>query len=197
MIVHVATNNRHKLLELQALFPSLTLRTPADAGLNNFDVIEDADSFAGNAWLKADALWHSLRRPVLADDSGLCVDALDGRPGIMSARYGSDGGPELAPAERNRLLLAEMATQSRRSCRFVCCLCLIVGPQRVFSVQETCDGELLGAPQGSGGFGYDPLVWLPDLGKSVAELSDGQKNQVSHRGRAAQRLNALLADLRD
>ena len=146
---------------------------------------------------KAMALWHQLGRPILADDSGLCVDGLGGRPGVLSARYGSRvGGPVLESGMRNQLLLEEMHGKENRSCRFVCCLSLVLGPDRAFTIQETCEGQLLEAPRGNGGFGYDPVVFLPELGKSVAELSPAEKNLVSHRGKALQRLGALIADLR-
>lgn len=136
-----------------------------------------------------------IQAPVLADDSGLCVDALDGRPGVLSARYGSSqSGRLLESAERNALLLAEMAGFADRTCRFVCCLSLVLGPARLYVIQETCEGELLLEARGHGGFGYDPVVFLPALGKSVAELGMDEKNQVSHRGRAIQRMAVLLAD---
>jgi len=195
MIILVASTNRHKVTELQALLPAITLKTPADIGLNTFDVEENGLSFADNAWLKATALWELTGQAVLADDSGLCVDALDGRPGIHSARYGSHDGQSLTAEERNALLVSEMHGIHERSCRFVCCLTLLLGPQRFFTVQEVCEGQLLDAPRGTGGFGYDPLVFLPELQKSVAELSPAEKNRLSHRGKAMHRLAALLADL--
>jgi len=197
MELFVATNNEHKLLELAPALRGQLLRTPAEAGIKGFEVLEDGATFLENALKKALALHRLIGRPSLADDSGLVVDALGGAPGVMSARYGSpDGGvTKLDAATRNRALLAEMETQKRRSCAFVCCLALVLAEDRFFVVQETCPGELLRAPQGSGGFGYDPIVWLPALGKTVAELSVDEKNLVSHRGRACARMAALIADL--
>ena len=197
MELFVATNNEHKLLELAPPLPGQLLRAPAEAGIKGFEVLEDGATFLENALKKALALHRLIGRPSLADDSGLAVDALGGAPGVMSARYGSpDGGvTKLDAATRNRTLLAQMETQERRSCAFVCCLALVLAEDRFFVVQETCPGELLRAPQGSGGFGYDPIVWLPALGKTVAELSVDEKNLVSHRGRACARMAALIADL--
>lgn len=195
MTILVASTNRHKLAELQALLPVVSLKTPMDLGLSDFDVEENGSSFAENAWLKASALWNLTGQPVLADDSGICVDALGGRPGIHSARYGSRDGQPVDAAERNRLLLAEMRGIKQRSCRFVCCLTLLVSAQRFFTVQEVCEGLLLEAPRGSHGFGYDPVVYLPELDKTVAELDPAEKNRYSHRGKAMRRLQTILADL--
>ncbi|HTX72307.1 MAG TPA: RdgB/HAM1 family non-canonical purine NTP pyrophosphatase [Rectinemataceae bacterium] len=197
MELFVATANPHKLLELAPALPGHTLRTPLEAGIGGFHVLEDGATFLENALKKAVALHRILRRPILADDSGLVVDALNGEPGVRSARYGSpDGGAtKLGAAERNRFLLEQMAGYRERSCAFVCCLVLMVAENRVFSIQETCPGELLREPRGSGGFGYDPVVWLPDLGKTVAELSTEEKNRISHRGRACARLAGLLEEL--
>lgn len=192
----VATGNAHKLLELGPLFPGHRLLGPADVGHQGFEVEENGATYLDNALLKARALHALTGRPSLADDSGLAVHALGGAPGVLSARYGSeDGKRKLESAERNALLLAECAGFEDRRCAFVCALALVLDEERFFVVQETCPGELLRAPRGEGGFGYDPVVFLPRLGKSVAELSQEEKNLVSHRGRAGRRLAALLADL--
>ncbi|MBU0928934.1 MAG: non-canonical purine NTP pyrophosphatase [Spirochaetes bacterium] len=195
MILYMATNNAHKLDEIRLAMPGVDIRIPSDAGID-FDFPENEDSFLGNSTGKALALWRLVRAPVLADDSGLCVDALGGRPGVLSARYGSlDGVTPLGAVERNDLLLSEMAGVGERSCRFVCCMSLVMSPDRIFVAQETCEGELLKAPRGSGGFGYDPVVFLPGLGKSVAELGAREKNAVSHRGRAIARMAAVIDSL--
>jgi len=195
MTIYLATNNNHKLEEVRLAMPGYDIRKPADAGIA-FDFPEDADTFMGNSSGKALALWRLLGVPVLADDSGLCVDALGGRPGVLSARYGSrDGASPLESSERNALLLKEMQSQKERSCRFVCCMSLVISADRLFISQETCEGILLHAPRGEGGFGYDPLVFLPSLGRSVAELTAIEKNRVSHRGRAITRISAFLASL--
>lgn len=168
---------------------------PADRGLS-FDFPEDGASFLENALGKALALYHSAGVPVLADDSGLCVDALDGRPGIHSARYGSGpDGKELPAAERNALLLSQMRGREDRSCRFVCCLALVLSPWRVYTVQECCEGLLVEDGRGNGGFGYDPIVYLPEFGKTVAQLDMATKNLVSHRGKALARMKAALDGL--
>jgi XTP/dITP diphosphohydrolase len=192
----VATGNAHKLIELAELFPGHVLKTPADLGYPDFDVEEDGDTFLANAMKKAESLRSLVGRPVLADDSGLVVKALGGAPGVLSARYGSaDGKRKLEADERNDFLLRNVEGAKDRSCAFVCCLVLALTDDRFFAVQESLEGELLEAPQGSGGFGYDPVVYVPSKGKSVAELSPAEKNAISHRGRAARRMAAILADL--
>ena len=196
MEIFVATGNAHKLVELAPALPGHRLFTPADAGHPGFDVEEDGDDFLSNALKKARALYRLLGKPSLADDSGLVVRALGGEPGVRSARYGSpDGGATKLDAQaRNEYLLGKMKDEADRACAFVCCLVLILSEDRFFVVQETCPGQLLCAPRGSGGFGYDPIVYLPELGKTVAELSTEEKNRVSHRGRACARMAAILAE---
>jgi XTP/dITP diphosphohydrolase len=197
MELFVATANAHKLVELGPAFPGHALRTPADAGHPEFDVDEDGSTFLANAFKKAMSLHRLIGAPAIADDSGLAVNALGGEPGIYSARYGSpDGGrTKLSAAARNDYLLRRMDGIADRTCAFVCCLVLVLSEERFFIVQETCPGELLRAPMGEGGFGYDPVVYLPALGKSVAELSVDEKNRLSHRGRAAARMRMILADI--
>lgn len=215
MTLWFATGNAHKKAELAAIFNAeipggfCEIRIPADAGLE-FDPEENGSSFYENALLKARELSRLLleRRPpqyrpgdpVIADDSGLCVDALNGRPGIFSARYagasGCGGGKKLSAGERNALLLAELGDKPLRSARFVCAMALLFSNDRFFLVQETVEGEIVrGSEQakGAGGFGYDPVLFIPGLGKTMAELSEEEKNQISHRGKAGRMIAAFLA----
>ncbi|GAB1457305.1 RdgB/HAM1 family non-canonical purine NTP pyrophosphatase [Spirochaetota bacterium] len=195
MLLYLASNNAHKLQEIRPALAGVEVLTPQDRGID-FDFPEDEASFIGNSLGKALALWKLVKAPVLADDSGLCVDALGGRPGVHSARYGSvDGITPLDATVRNTMLLDEMKDQADRSCRFVRCMSLVLSPDRVMTVQETCEGILLDEPRGKGGFGYDPVVYLPALGKSIAELSMEEKNRVSHRGRALAIMAALIVRL--
>ncbi len=198
MLLFIATNNAHKVRELSDLFPGTRLRTPADAGIP-FEHDEVEHSFLGNSLGKARALFALVNAPVLADDSGLCVDALDGAPGVKSARYGSpDGGRTILGAgEKNAILLERMEGRTDRTCRFVCAMTLVLSEHRFVSVQETCEGVLLESPRGEEGFGYDPVFLLPGEGLSMAELSLERKNRLSHRGRAAARIRAVLDSLAD
>ena len=195
MELFVATGNAHKIVELGPALSGHILRLPADAGIAGFEVDEDGATYLENAVKKARALYSLLGKPSLADDSGLSVRAMGGAPGVLSARYGSVEGRKLEAGERNALLLRHMESSDDRACAFVCCLVLVLSEERVFAVQETCPGELLRAPKGTGGFGYDPIVFLPELGKSVAELSVEEKNRLSHRGRACARMAAILSEL--
>jgi XTP/dITP diphosphohydrolase len=203
MEILVASFNRHKIEELKPLFPGHRLLAPADLDIGDFEIDENGTDYFQNALIKARVLRNRALqtrlsgqgRPVavLADDSGLSVQALKGAPGIRSARYGSkDSGPKLSASERNAILLAEMAGVEDRACAFYCCLVLLYGEDRFISVQETCPGLLARSPLGEGGFGYDPIVYLPELGRTVAELEPGEKAAVSHRGKAALALRIAL-----
>ena len=198
MEILLATGNTHKKEELQRILAPHTLLIPADIGVK-FDADETGTTYLENALIKAQVLWDlGGGRPVVADDSGISVPALGGAPGVYSARYGSDeAGRELEAAERNDLLLKNMAALSGtgREAFFVCCMVLIMDEYRVFSAQETFGGIIADGPSGSGGFGYDPIFHLPERGRTVAELSDAEKDEISHRGRAGRRLRALLDDL--
>lgn len=175
------------------MFPSHRLLAPADVGLGHLDIEENGVDYFDNALIKAKALWRRSGLPTLADDSGLSVEALGGAPGIRSARFGStDGAAKLSSPERNALLLEAMKGVGDRRCAFYCCLVFLYGDDRFLSVQETCPGLLALSPSGVGGFGYDPIVYLPEFGETVAELSFEEKNRVSHRGKASRLMNAML-----
>jgi XTP/dITP diphosphohydrolase len=214
MTIWLASGNVHKQKELAAILAGHSILIPADAipacaGMADFEPDETGSSFMENALIKARALYaHPAfprleAGPVLADDSGLCVDALDGRPGIFSARYGSVGGKKIGAPERNAMLLEEVNAAlaggkagKSRSCRFVCAMVLLYSPFRFYAVQETLEGELVPdskSVRGSGGFGYDPIVFLPEFGRTVAELSEKEKNSASHRGKAGKAIAKLLA----
>lgn len=196
MEIVIATWNAHKVDELRPLFPGHRLLLPTEVGLSVSDIEETGSTYFENAFIKAETVYKLCGRPTLADDSGLSVTALYGAPGIKSARYGSaDGTTKLDAPARNALLLEHMKGQTDRRCAFVCCLVFIYGDSRFVSVQETCPGLLTESPRGLGGFGYDPVVLLPELGKTVAELAPEEKNRISHRGRAASRMNRMLSIL--
>ena len=194
MKTYVATKNAGKLDELRAIFAGSPLELHTwDAYA---DVDETADSYAGNALLKAEALAAQLRRAgiearVLADDSGLEVAALDGRPGIYSARY---AGAEASWARRRALLLEELRSvpPDGRQARFVCTMAFVGPALKAATASGTVAGRITEEERGSGGFGYDPLFYYPPLGCTFAELDPKVKNAVSHRHEAAQALLATL-----
>jgi len=192
MTIFIATGNRHKAEEFSRIFSDHRIVLPADRGIM-FDPEETATTFYGNALIKARTLFELMGEPVIADDSGICVDALNGEPGVYSARYGATNGIELSAEDRNKLLLSRMKGIPDRTARFVCNMVLYYGPDRFVSVQETLEGSIVSeSGSGSGGFGYDPVLYLPEYGKTVAELSDDQKDLVSHRGKAARKLQIFL-----
>ena len=198
MTLWFATGNEHKYRELSAILRGHQLRLPKEKGID-FDPDETGTSFLENALLKGRVLYQLVQEPVIADDSGLCVDALGGRPGIYSARYsgpGGDGGNEkLSSEERNELLLQELGDTDQRSARFVCAMVLVLSEYRFFVVQETLEGTIVRQGRGAGGFGYDPLLYLKEWGKTVAELSENEKNTLSHRAKAAQRIMTWIDSL--
>lgn len=192
MIIWFATGNAHKKTELAAILSGHTLKIPADAGIAGFDPAETGATFLENALIKARALYRLVEEPVIADDSGLCVDALDGGPGVYSARYGSEGGVQRTAPERNALLLGALGDRPQRTARFVCAMVLLFSEDRFYGVQETLEGEIIREARGTGGFGYDPILYLPEQGCTAAELSAEAKNRISHRGKAGAALRRLL-----
>jgi len=191
MKIYFASGNAHKKEELSRILAPHTLVIPGEEGIA-FDPEETEHTFYGNALIKAKALYDLVHFPVIADDSGICVDALDGAPGVLSARFGSVNGCELDAGERNQLLLSKMEGKENRTSRFVCNMVLYLGPDRFISVQETLEGLLITESRGTGGFGYDPLLYIPEYGKTVAELSPEEKDICSHRGKAGRHIARLL-----
>ncbi len=195
MELFVATRNAGKIREYRALLASLPARPlfPPDLGLQ-VEVAEDGASYAENARIKALAYAQALRERgvqavVLADDSGLEVDALDGAPGIRSARYtfGTD-------AERFATLLKHLdgVPWEQRTARFRCVLAIVTPEGEFHTTEGVCEGVIATAPAGEGGFGYDPVFYLPEMGCTMAELSAEMKNRISHRARAVQAALPLL-----
>ncbi len=192
----LATGNLHKKQEFEKLLSQWTILTPEEAGLQFF-CDETGKSFSENALQKAEALYRVSGKAVIADDSGLSVDSLNGRPGIHSARYGDTDTKKLTSIEKYNLLLAEMKGTTDRSAAFICSLVLMIDPDRFFVFQETCTGVISEKPSGSGGFGYDPVFYLPELGRTMAELTEDEKNSISHRGMAGKALSIFLDNYGD
>lgn len=196
----IGTNNAKKRTELERLLSPLgvRLRTPAELG-QPYEPVEDQPDFAGNARKKAELLARLAGSVALADDSGLCVDALGGRPGVLSARYGGEG---LTDRQRLERLLVEMTAvpAARRGAHFTCSLCVCAPDGRVLAaIEDTCEGTLLASPTGEGGFGYDPIFvpteFAGDPTKAFARLDAATKDRLSHRGKALRRLLGKLPEL--
>lgn len=189
----IASNNAHKVREIrQILTPWYQdVLTMKDAGLS-LDVAEDGQTFEENSLKKAQAVFDALggKCAVLADDSGLSVDALGGAPGVLSARY----AVEHDDAANNEKLLKEMQNvpDNERGARFVCVVTLIQPGKEPLVLRGECEGMIARSLSGQNGFGYDPLFYVPALGKTFSELSDEEKNAVSHRGNALALLRSAL-----
>jgi XTP/dITP diphosphohydrolase len=188
----LATTSRHKLVELQQIFAGLpvSLVTASDVGLD-LEVDETGSTFEENAVLKARAFAQESGLPSLADDSGLEIDALGGEPGVRSKRY---AGPDASDADRIALVLRRLegVPDERRTARFRCAMALATPDALVGTVWGACAGRIGHAPRGRNGFGYDPIFFLPDLGRTMAELTSDQKNAISHRGRAGAAARDLI-----
>lgn len=187
MKIVLASNNAKKLGELQALFAPLGVELVTQGSLGIPEAEEPFESFVENALTKARHAARASGLPALADDSGLAVEALGGAPGVLSARYATLFGRPKSDADNNAVLLEKMADLADRRARFVCALVAVRSaedPEPLIAMGRW-QGEILRAAQGEGGFGYDPLMFIPALGASVAQLSAAQKNALSHRALAS------------
>jgi XTP/dITP diphosphohydrolase len=200
MNILLASNNEHKKEEFSRILTGHTIVLPRELGID-FDYEEDAETFTENALGKARALASQAPEgyKILADDSGLCIDALEGRPGVRTARYGLETfGRMLESGERNEFLLKNMAhleKKEERSAQFVCALAFLMDKRREFIFCETVDGFIAKESYGEGGFGYDPVFIVKEEGKTMAELSDEEKDRYSHRGKASHHLITLLGEI--
>lgn len=193
----LASNNAKKLLELQALFAPLGIELVTQGSLGIPEAEEPFLTFAENALAKARHAAQHSGLPALADDSGLSVAALGGAPGVRSARYALDAGGEKSDAANNARLLRELAGVADRRARFVCALVAVRSaddPEPLVAMGRW-SGEILAAPAGDGGFGYDPLMHIPALGQTVASLAAEVKNRHSHRALAAAQLIAQFREV--
>ena len=178
----LATHNPGKLAEMKAILSGLGVEvvSPAEAGVE-VDVEETGTTFAENAMLKAKAICAAAGLPAIADDSGVCVDALNGGPGVYSARY---GGEELDDRKRRLLLLRNLRGQTTRAAHFTCAVACAFPDGDTLTAEGRCDGAIAFAPLGEGGFGYDPVFLIPEKGKTFGQLSPEEKSAISHRGKA-------------
>jgi XTP/dITP diphosphohydrolase len=187
----LASGNPGKKAEIEQLLAPFGTRVVTQVELGITEAEEPYETFFENALAKARHVAFATGLPSLADDSGLCVDALGGAPGVHSARY---AGEPKSDRRNNEKLLAEMSSRDNRAAHYVCVMVLVRGPgdTQPLVAEATWHGEIARAPRGSGGFGYDPYFLVPALGKTAAELAPEEKNRISHRGQALQKLLALL-----
>ena len=179
----LASRNKNKLRELGTILQGLGLEVALESELGfDVEVEETGATFEENSLLKAQAVLAATGLPAIADDSGLMVDALGGAPGVYSARYGH----KLSDSERVQYLLGNMkdVPDGARGAKFVCVITCLWPDGRKIAARGECRGEILRAPRGQNGFGYDPVFWLPQYGRTFAELPEEEKNAISHRGNA-------------
>lgn len=185
MKVVLASKNKHKLIEISKITEKFDIELVMESDLGvDIDVEETGTTFEENSFLKANAVMQATGLPALADDSGIAVDALNGEPGVYSARYGFDD--TLDDWGRLQLLLknTEQVPDGQRQAQFVCVITLVMPDGRTIQARGEVHGELLRAPAGEGGFGYDPIFYYPPYGKTLAEVTPEEKNRVSHRAKA-------------
>ncbi len=217
MKIYLATGNKNKKREMMELLSEHEIVIPGDENID-FDPDETGKTFYENSLIKAKALYDIVHYPVIADDSGICVDALGGSPGIYSSRYagpdfmqGKPDGSKISQEEQNIFIIQQTNDAIKngklpempylngpRSCHYTCAMVLYAGPDRLFVAQETFEGALIediNNQAGSGGFGYDPIVFLPQYNKTVAQLTPDEKNAISHRGKAVRAIKTILDHL--
>lgn len=217
MKIYLATGNKNKKREMSQILSQHQIVTPSDEGID-FSPVENGTTFYENSIIKAKALYEIVHCPVIADDSGICVDALGGIPGIYSARYagpdfpkGMPDGSKISQDEQNRFLIQQLNdriahgnldsshfTNGPRSAHYTCAMVLYMGNDRVYAIQDTMEGAIVNSiedAKGTGGFGYDPIFFLPDLGVTSAELSAEEKNKISHRGKATRTLLKIMESI--
>ncbi|MEJ2661399.1 MAG: XTP/dITP diphosphatase [Desulfobacteraceae bacterium] len=187
-ILVLASRNKGKTAEIKELLKDHPIQI---RNLDDFGplppIVEDGDTFEANAYKKASLTARYLGFPAMADDSGLCVDALNGAPGVYSARY---AGQDATDAQRCLKLLQDLGDNPNRAARFECVISLAVPTGPALTYEAACHGRITRQPAGTNGFGYDPVFFYPDLGKTFAELTGDEKNRVSHRGKALHELSA-------
>lgn len=216
MRIYLATGNKNKKKEMCELLDGHTILIPSDEGID-FNPDETGTTFYENSLIKARALYETVRCPVIADDSGICVDALGGAPGIYSSRYagplfmrGKPDNSRISQEEQNIMLIDQLNEALRqgnlpdgeylhgeRSCHYTCAMVMYCGADRIFAAQETFEGILIDDIKnqaGDGGFGYDPIVFLPEYGRTVAQLTADEKNDISHRGKAVRALKRIIGE---
>ena len=195
MKIVVATKNKGKMREINAILADskYEILSMEDVGID-IEVEENADTFSGNATKKAVEIMKICNEITLADDSGLVVEALNGAPGVYSARYAGEHGDDL---QNNLLLLKNMENQKNRNAKFVCAMALAFPDGRIINVEGEFHGQIDYEMKGTGGFGYDVLSYLPEYGMTSAEISAEEKNKISHRSKALHLIKEKLNEMKD
>ena len=178
-ILVLASGNKGKIKEISEMLPNFVVKGYKEFGMD-FEIEETGNTYYENAFIKAQTVSKILNLPVLADDSGLSVEVLNGEPGVYSARYAGDGIDE----HNNDKLLKNLEGEKNRKAKFICCMVYYVNEKEHYTVEGQTEGEILFERKGNNGFGYDPIFYSYDLKKSLGVASDEEKNYISHRSRA-------------
>ena len=190
MKVVLASKNQHKLVEMRDILAAQGVEVVLESEVGaDVEVEETGTTFAENAMLKAKAICELAKLPAIADDSGLCVDALNGGPGVYSARYGGEG---LDDRGRYMLLLQTMRGQTTRAAHFTCAIACAFPNGDTITAEGQAPGTIAFAPMGEGGFGYDPVFFVPEKAKTFAQLTQEEKAEISHRGKALREFSEKL-----
>ncbi len=188
-ILILASGNKAKMKEIKELLPEFKIVGYKELG-EDFEIEETGKTFYENALIKAKTIAEKYGLPTLSDDSGLCVKALGGAPGVYSARYAGTGNDE----DNNRLLLKNLEGVKDRAAKFVCCTVFYLPDGKIFTETGETEGEILEKEEGENGFGYDPVFYSYDLKKSFGNACGEEKNAVSHRGRAMNKIAAIISE---
>ncbi len=196
MEIVLASRNEGKIKEIKEILKDFPITLTSLNNYNNVpdDIIEDGETFLDNAMIKAKTIYNILRKPTLSEDSGLVVRALNGEPGVRSARYGSKNDEKPDPIAVNELILQMMkdVPKGDRDAFYKAVIVLIIDEENHIITEGECHGEIANHPKGSNGFGFDPIFYLPQFDKTAGEISSEQKNAISHRGKALQDLKNQL-----
>lgn len=194
MRIVIATGNQDKVREINEILQGTDFEAVSMKSLGiNPTIVEDADSFEGNALIKAMTVHKYVNDYVMADDSGLCIDALNGAPGIYSARFCGENSDYETKFKRIFEMLKDVPEEARTA-HFVCAIAVVRPDGSSFTVREQCDGVLHEIPRGENGFGYDPIFYMPEYNMTTAEMMPEQKHQISHRGKALRSMVAKLTE---
>lgn len=185
MDVVIASNNKNKIREFKKIFENTKFNVLSISDLNiDLDVEENGKTFEENAYIKAKAFSEALNMPAIADDSGLCVNALLGAPGVYSARFAGDGHDDLL---NNQKLMSLMKDKTDRGAHYSCAICFYNTNGKYIVVSDICEGLITNSPKGNNGFGYDPYFYVKEFDKTMAELTLDEKNTISHRSKALEK----------
>lgn len=189
----IASTNKGKIREIKNLYPNINFLSLTDLDFQE-EIVEDGNSFLENAYIKASYIAKRYNKITLSDDSGISVRALNYEPGIYSARYASNAHDDEA---NNKLLLKNLVGKKDRYAFYSCAICIVLPDGKHYEVLEKCEGQIIDEARGNGGFGYDPYFYLPEYGKTMAEISLEEKNKISHRAKALRALEPIFKELED